>query len=85
MCQHLKCLYNSENQYFPSELCVTFEKYSWVKKKKKNPFNVQDSQADSSITEDKKFISSFRFHNVLTFKKPSLALYGKARELEHPK
>ena len=34
MCQHLKGLYNSDNQYFPSEFCVTFEKYSWVKKKK---------------------------------------------------
>lgn len=83
MCQHLKGLYNSENQYFPSEFCVTFEKHSWVKKK--NPFNVQDSQIDSSITEDKKFISDFRFHTVLTFKKPSLALYGKVRELEYPK
>lgn len=49
--------------------------------KKKNPFNVQDSQVDSSITEDKKFISSFRFHTVLTFEKPSFALYRKAREV----
>ena len=63
MCQYLEGLYNSENQYFPSELCMTLEKHSWAK----NPYKIQDSQVDFNITEDKKFISGFRFHTVTNF------------------
>lgn len=61
---------NIQKVYIIQKISIFQVNYVWRLKNthgQKNPYKVQDSQVDFNVTEDKKFISGFRFHTVTNF------------------